>query len=114
MKAIIENLTGLANFLRLLVRAFLVPHRRQPRPAPRGSSAELVGGLESLFCPKCHVLTARVRQTGNGTEIFQNGRRIIVANNITMGKNGKRQTGFPISCPNGHAVRIPLPARGGG
>ena len=127
MRAIKNNLIGLANFLCLFARVFLVPHRQQKKPPLResvedstkyaslvGLSVEVISGVEPVFCPKCHVLAAQIRQTNQGTEIILNGKRVItIGGNIIIGKNGKKQTGFPVRCPNGHTVTIPSPIKEG-
>lgn len=119
MKVIRENLVGLFRFTGAL-SALIVPHRSPRRRAKKpgrqehskydrliGPSVKLIAPDESKFCPKCHVLVAQLRHTDKGTQIIQDGRvRLTFAGNITRGKDRREERGFPITCPNGHRVRI--------
>lgn len=127
MKVIRDNIVGLFRFVILLFSVFLLPTRKRDlrqRDSPEtpseegtserkiyetllGSPSEPLLPAETKFCPICHFLVARVRHTKRGTEIIQHGKVLVtVGGNVTIAKDGKRITGFPIKCPNGHTVRI--------
>ncbi|MBA7676953.1 hypothetical protein ES703_85199 [subsurface metagenome] len=117
MKAIKRNIVGLLRFIGLLFPLFLpAPRPSKPRietPQKWDKYVGIIGPSEPLtvaetkFCPKCHQPVCQVRRTKQGVEIIQNGRVLVtVGSNIMISKNGKKETGFPIRCPNGHTVRI--------
>lgn len=118
MKAIKRNIAGLFRFIGLLFSLFIpAPRPNAPRPETLREEEDkyeaIIGPSEPLtvvetrFCPKCHQPVCQVRRTKQGVEIIQNGRVLVtVGGNIMISKNGKRETGFPIRCPDGHTVRI--------
>ena len=69
------------------------------------SKVEALEEFRPLFCPQCHKLVAQTRKTSHGTEIQQHGKSIISSGNTFVIK-GKKQEGFPISCPDGHRVIV--------
>lgn len=117
MKAIKRNIVGLFRFIGLLFSLF-IPAPKPGKPRTESLRVEqdkyeaIIGPSKPLiptgtkFCPQCHVPVAQVRHTKRGTEIIQNGKVLVtVGSNVTI-QDGKETRGFPITCPNGHKVRI--------
>jgi len=70
-------------------------------------TAEIVSGIQPVFCPECHQLVAYTRKTNRGLEIFQDGKKLVtVGGNVSISANGRRQSGLPFKCPAGHRVMI--------
>ncbi len=112
MKAIRENIVGLIRFIGLLCSMFIAVIRPKltndsdKYRAILGHDSEPLAPTETIFCPKCHVGAGQVRRTKQGTEIIQNGKVPITVGSNVIIEDGKKMRGFPISCPNGHTVRI--------
>lgn len=118
MGAVAANVIGLGKFLRILTTTFLIPkvrHSYKPETKEEldkkynnfmGPSVEVIGGVETAFCPKCHAPVAQLRRTKQGVQIIRDGKVMLTFANVTINAGGKEQRGFPINCPNGHTVRI--------
>lgn len=128
MKTIVANIVGLLKFILLIFTTFFLPAPRRERPAPIrsdfkteedyqkefekyrnlvGESEELLGGIETKFCPKCHVPVTQFRRTEKGLQIIKGNKvTVTIGNNVTVRAGGKEERGFPMRCPNGHSVRI--------
>jgi len=119
MRAIKENIVGLVRFIGLLLLVF-IPHPSAVRRIPKeteqewdkygniiGHASEPLIPTESYFCPVCHVFVAHLRRDGDKVQIIENNKVVLTtANIVVVGKSGKEIKGLPISCPNGHSVRI--------
>lgn len=124
MGAVAANVVGLGRFLYLLT-TLLIPRRYKSPSDTKGMketkeeldkkydylmglrSLEVIGGIETKFCPQCHAPVAQFRRTKQGVQIIRDGKVMLTfGNNVTISIGGKEQRGFTISCPNGHTVRI--------
>lgn len=54
----------------------------------------------SIFCPKCHKLTAQIIRNEDGVKVIQNGKVLL-----SLGK-GSSGNSLAVSCPSGHRVKV--------
>jgi len=112
------NIIGLARFIGLLL-SLALPHKRYSvrqtkEPDPLGDKLEKFIGptvslvaVQPVFCPRCHVQTCWKGKDKGETVVMDNhGNTIRVSNIVVIGKDGKRENGLPVKCPNGHKVVV--------
>lgn len=122
MRIIIENIVGLFRFIGLLFSVLILPSKSRSREgidyrpeidnpdkyeALLGQPSGPLCPIETKFCPRCHVALCQVSRTKQGIQIIQHGKVLVtVGGNVTVTRDGRETTGFPVKCPSGHIVRI--------